>query len=74
MVNAIQLELKSINKSEKRTPAGMTEITYTFGLKGVNTGGTVEAKLKLEAGDIKELESLVGSQPGTNVVIEIRKV
>jgi hypothetical protein len=69
-LNKIPIELKSMSKNEKKTPAGIEQTIYSCVLKGVYEN--IKATLKLESTDIDSLNSLISQRMGINADIELK--
>ncbi len=70
----MQIEVKSISKVEKETPAGMEVTVFKCVLKGGDSSSAVKATLTLESPDQKELRYLVDQQIGEQVLLSLESV
>lgn len=66
----LALELKSLNKSSKKTLAGIEQVTYNCQFKG--SSGSVMASLSMKASDLRDLEQIVSQRMGKVILIEIK--
>lgn len=72
MATNIQAEIKSMSKSDKKTPAGAEVTMYSCVCKGIL--GSVQASITLKSDDLKELESILSQKMGNQVILNIESI
>lgn len=72
MASNLQLELKSLGKSEKKTPTGVQQTTYNCVLKGAY--GSITASLTLKSDNLKELDEVVAQKMDNQIIISIESI